>query len=432
MPRIKRLAEEGFWIVAGQVVSVLGALFLVRVLTEYLLPAEYGRLALSLTLGVLVCQVAFTGSMPGIVRFYTLAEEKGQLRAYFHASRQMFLYSVAVALALGAILLSGLAVWGRADTVGLTLIAVLLTILGSLNSTLSSIQNAARQREVVALHAGIDSWLKIGLAMLLMIWLGASSVYVLAGYILSMLAVLVSQAYFMRRLIPAHHAVPVECAYWRQEIWHFSNPFIVFNIFTWAQASSDRWALEMFMGTAEVGRYATLLQLGWAPIAMLAGLATTLIGPILFRRSGDAQDGSRNQGVHTLSWRLTQLTLVLTGVGFVFTWFFHALIFHYLVAAGYREVSYLLPWMVLAGGLFAASQVITLRMMSEMKTRAMTWPKVATSLLGVCFSFNGAYLYGLPGVVGGMVCFSLAAFTWLAVLTWRVEHHTSSAGISLD
>ncbi len=418
--RIQRLSKEGGWILFGTVVSVMGSLVLVRVLTEYLLPSEYGRLTLTLTLGVLACQVAFTGSMPGIMRYYALAAEKTQLSAYFRASWQMFHYGIGVALALGGILLAGLVAGGRGEMVGLTLIAVILSILTSLNSTLSSIQNAARQRQVAAFHAGLDAWLKIALAVLLMRWLDASALPVVAGYTLSMLFVLASQAFFMRRLIPEQSPDATHCENWRRQIWEYSKPFVVFNIFTWAQASSDRWALEMLVGTSEVGFYSTLLQLGWAPISILTGLATTLLGPILFARSGDAQDSTRNQNVHRLSWQLTQLTLVLTGLGFVFTWCLHSLLFSMLVAPEYRKVSYLLPWMVLAGGLFAASQVLGLKMLSELKTHSMIWPKVVTSLLGVFFSFGGAYLFGLPGVVGGMVCFSMANLLWFSILAKRV------------
>ena len=47
--RIKRLAKEGGWILAGQIATVLGSLMLVRVLTEHLDPVQYGQLALGLT-----------------------------------------------------------------------------------------------------------------------------------------------------------------------------------------------------------------------------------------------------------------------------------------------------------------------------------------------------------------------------------------------
>ena len=110
--RIHRLSKEGGWIVFGSVVSVFGSLVLVRVLTEYLPPEEYGRLTLALTLGVLVCQVAFAGSMPGIMRYYTLAAEKGELGSYIVASSQMFLYGALIAIASAPILFVGLVTWG--------------------------------------------------------------------------------------------------------------------------------------------------------------------------------------------------------------------------------------------------------------------------------------------------------------------------------
>ena len=419
LKRARRLVGEGGWIIAGQVASVLGALVLVRVLTEYLEPAEYGRLSLTLTLGVLVCQAAFAGSVPGVMRYYTLAAEQGKAGVYFHASRQMLLYAVGIALSLGGLLLIALVVWGRTDLFWLTLLTVLFSVLSSLNSTQSMIQNAARQRQVVALHGGLESWLKVAFAALLVVWLGAAAEVVVFGYILSVLVVFASQVFFIRRLIPRQPASVAEHSEWRRRIWDYSQPFVLFNVFTWMQASSDRWALGMLVGTAEVGLYATLLQLGYAPISMLTGMATTLIGPILFGRSGDAQDAVRNQGVLRLSWRLTNLVLSLTAFGFAFTWFLHPLIFRFLVAEEYRAISYLLPWMVLAGGLFAGGQVLVLKMMSDLETHAMVWAKVLTALLGVAFGFVGAYIAGLTGVVVGMVGFSLAHFLWLAALTLR-------------
>lgn len=427
--RLRRLSKEFGWIVAGQVATVLGALVLVRVLTEYLEPAEYGRLTLTLTLGVLVCQTAFAGSMPGIMRYYTLAAEQQRKGAYFHASRQVLLSSVGIAFGLGGLLLIALAVWGRTDLLGLTILTVLLSVLSSLNSTQSMIQNAARQRHVVALHAGLDSWLKMALAALLIVWLGAAAELAVLAYILSVLIVLASQGVFIRRLIPRQPANAAEHSEWRRLIWHYSKPFLAFNALTWLQASSDRWALDTLAGTAEVGLYATLLQLGYAPISMLTGMATTLIGPILFGRSGDAQDAVRNQGVLRLSWRLTTLALGLTTLGFALAWVLHPLIFRFLVAEEYRAVSYLLPWMIVAGGLFAASQVLALKMMSELNTYAMLWPKIVTALLGTAFSFAGAYMAGLTGVVVGMVGFSLAHFLWLAALTLRCGQPT---GISIS
>lgn len=47
---------------------------------------------------------------------------------------------------------------------------------------------------------------------------------------------------------------------------------------------------------------------------------------------------------------------------------FHGWIFQLLVAEPYRSMSRWLPWMILAGGLFAAGQILALKQMAEMKT----------------------------------------------------------------
>lgn len=71
-------------------------------------------------------------------------------------------------------------------------------------------------------------------------------------------------------------------------MWLYSKTFVFFNSFTWILARSDRRALEIHASTQDVGFYVVLIQLGYTPISILTGLMTTLIGPILFQRSGDA------------------------------------------------------------------------------------------------------------------------------------------------
>ena len=99
--RFQRLAKEGFWIVAGQVAAVLGGLVLVRVLTEYLNPSEYGHLALGLTAAVLVNQLVMGGIGNAISRYYSIADEKCDLQQYFSASRRLMVYATIAVAAIG-------------------------------------------------------------------------------------------------------------------------------------------------------------------------------------------------------------------------------------------------------------------------------------------------------------------------------------------
>jgi hypothetical protein len=72
--------------------------------------------------------------------------------------------------------------------------------------------------------------------------------------------------------------------------------------------------------------------------------------------------------------------------------------------------------MVLAGGLFAASQTIGANLMTQMKTQSMVTAKIATAILGVLLNLGGAYWWGTIGVVGAAVIFSTFQFFWLALL----------------
>jgi len=90
------------------------------------------------------------------------------------------------------------------------------------------------------------------------------------------------------------------------------------------------------------------------------------------------------------------------------------------VASQYQSVSYLLPWVVLAGGLFAAGQVLGLKLMSDMKPAAMTLAKIVTALLGVLLNIYFASVAGLNGVVGALVGFSVIYFMWMVFLSVRI------------
>ena len=418
--RYYRLAKEGVWIIVGQIASVFGTLVLVRVLTEHLDPTQYGHLALGLTVTGLVNQAVMGGITAGIGRFYSIAAEKQDLQRYLWASSQLMVYATAVVVAIGFVLITGLLWLGYSQWMGLAAAALVFSILSGYNSSLNGIQTAARQRPVVALHGGLDAWLKIVLAVGVMLWLGSSSTAVVIGYTLSSLLVTGSQFIFLRRLIPLQGIQTAEPTPWARQMWTYSWPFSTWGIFTWIQQSSDRWALEAFSNTHEVGLYAVLFQLGYTPIALATGMVMTFVAPIFYQRAGDATDPSRNANVHRLALRIALFSLLITLIGFGVALGLNEWIFRLLVAVEFRAVSYLLPWMVLAGGLFATGLMMALQLMSDMKTAAMSRVKIITALLGVIFSIYGASIAGLCGVVGALVAFSVLYLAWMALISFRI------------
>lgn len=132
-----------------------------RVLTERLGPEQYGQLALGLTVAGLVNQVVMGGITAGIGRFYSMAAEKQDLNGYLHASRQLMVYAAVTVAVIGLLLMVGLVWLEYSEWIGLAATSLVFSVLAGYNSSLSGIQNAARQRAVVAFHGGLDAWLRI-------------------------------------------------------------------------------------------------------------------------------------------------------------------------------------------------------------------------------------------------------------------------------
>lgn len=411
-----RLSKEGSWIVLGNAMAVLGSVVGVRVLTELLDPIVYGELALGMTVATLVNQTVLGPLANGITRFYAPALEQGQIGAYLKGASRLVLMATAITLLLAALGFMGLLVAGRAGWLPIAAAALIFAMLSGYNSLLNGVQNAARQRSVVALHQGAESWARFLAAAGLIVWLGSTGTVAMIGNAAAVMLILGSQCVFFRKAVYKSAAVGAQ-GDWQKKIWTYSWPFATWGIFSWAQQASDRWALELLSTTQEVGFYAVLAQLGYYPISLVTGMAVQLLAPIFYQRAGDASDSGRNANVSSLSGRLTALGLAVTGVAFVIALLFHPLIFSIFAAKEYRSASHLLPWMVLSGGIFAAGQMIALNLMSQMKTHAMMRVKISTALLGIASNFAGAYWYGIRGIVIAGLFFSVVYFIWMVLLS---------------
>lgn len=426
--RIKRIVKENLLIVFGMVIVISGSLILVRVLTEYLSPTQYGELALALTLVNLINQIVMCGLISGIGRFYSIAREKNDLAFYLHDAYRLVRYAMAAIVLIGMAIAAGLAVTANGgDWLYLAMLSIAFAIISSYNSVFNDIQNAARHRGIVNLNNGLDSILKIIFPLVAFYVLNISSASVMLGYCVSALVVLCTNKMLLHYAIPTqtvNHSTPK--LNWLSQIWSYAWPFSTWGIFTWAQQSSDRWALQLFSSTEEVGIYSVLFQLGYVPIMMLSGLASGFLTPIFFQRAGDATDRERNLNVHRVNWLVSWTLLALTIAAALIAALVHQFVFQIFVSPSYREFSYLLPWFVLAGGFFATGQMFALKLMSEVRSKQLLPVKISTAVFGCILNIAGAWAAGLTGIVVALVCFSTSYVLWTAWLARSSAIHASA------
>lgn len=416
--RSHRLIKEGAWIVLGQFMMVLGSLLSVRLLTEVLSPDAYGELALGMTVATLINQIILGPLSGGITRFYAPAAEHNDLFAFFNDAKTLVFNATGIILLFILISIISLILLARPQWIAITISALIFAIFSGYCVIFSGIQTAARQRATVALHQGLEPILRTIIAVGLLTWLGATSTIAMIGYAFASLLVLTSQVFFFRKAI---HIAPSKNAQknWHQEIWKFSWPIGTFGVFTWLQLASDRWALQAFSSTSEVGNYAVLYQLGYYPISLITGMLMQFIVPILYQRAGDTTDISRNKNATRLCWQLFWVTLAITALASLIATYLHTFIFQILVATEYSNVSYLLPWMILSGGVFAAGQTLATNLQTKLKTQEMITAKITTAILGLALNFVSAYYFKITGVVFSGLIFSVTFLVWMVILVNR-------------
>ncbi len=417
--KFQKIAKELFQVGLGQVVATLGGLLGVRLLTNMMTPSSYGELALGLTFLTLIQQLIMGPITNGFARYFVIAQEKEDVKSYLKAVWSLLVKSSLTTIGILFVVIFALLLTNNWVWIGLLFLSSLFTLVSSYNIALDNIQNAARQRVVVAWHQGLSQWLRFLFAVGFILLFGSSSSFAMLGYFVSAVIVLMSQWFFFQK----NSLYKVQERWfglnwnnpniWESKIVQFALPFSTWGLFSWAQMSSDRWALQIFQSTASVGFYSVLYQLGYYPITILTGIFVQFISPLLYRRIGDATQTERVQSTHRFTNQLTIAALGFTGLVTFVMWILQEIIFRILVAPEYHSVSYLLPWTALSGGLFAAGQISALTALNNNQPQKLLKPKIATSLLGVVLSFFGAYLYGLEGVVGAGVLFSLMYFLWV-------------------
>ncbi len=432
-PRFQRLGREFSWVGLGQVLTVVGGIVGVRLLTQVLNPARYGELALGLTVGGLANQLAFGPLQQGVLRFWGPALEANELPACLTGVRALLSRSSVLVLGLAGLVVMGLWASGQTTWIGLAATAFLLALISGYERALDAMQSAARQRAVTAWHQALAQWLRFLVALGLMAWLGTLSSIAMMGYVLATAIVLLSQFAFFRRKFPTvvlreYGGASAEIRKWTQRIQEYAWPFATWGLFLWMQQSSDRWALQTFGQTRDVGYYSVLYQLGYGPIIMLTGIIVQFLQPILFARAGDGTDPLRVKHARQLNLLVMTAFLALSALGTGLALLLHTQVFAVLVAPEYRSVSLLMPWMVLSGGLFASSEVATLLLMSGVNTKILMAPKIGTAVLGVMLNIAGAHWFGLKGVVLASVGFSSVLLIWmLALSSWSSRARMGAA-----
>lgn len=422
------IAKEGLWVLTGQALAVTGMLAALRMLTETLSPGTFGEFTLGLTLSLFGSQIIFGPIGNGIIRHYTLAAHASNVRSYLTASITLLHRAAAVIVLIAAAGCLGLVWLGLSHWISLVLASATLSITSGYSTAFSAMLTAARRRSLAAAHQGTEPWVKVALAI------GGAHAFpgtgmgpllgYAAGHLLSATLLLLA----VRRLddTRAPTAGGASADEWAADIWHFGKPFLLFAAFTWANLASDRWALQFAGGANEVGLYAAAFMLGYSPMSTLSSMLVQLVTPIIYQRSGTMSSQSDVHAARKYCQILQRVILGTTFLAWMGAWLLHEELFTVFVAQQYRAASTLMPWLILASGIFFAGEVSGMFLNTCMKPRLQMPPKIATAIIGIFLNLVMAIHYGAAGVAYALLAFSSIYFAWMRIVAARAYRQMSA------
>lgn len=406
----------------GQIATFAISIASVRVITGLLSPEQYGIMALGATLSQFAPQLLFGPLSNGILRYYATAHERDELKYFWTATWILLKHTTLIALVIGITGIILLLAFGQQQWLPVSLVALALSVTSGYNSVLENLQQAARQRKLVAFHQTLLQVMRQLIAIGFVTFISPLGVLGFFASLLSSILVICSQLFFIRRsfdfdFVNALADKESFTGAYIEQLKRYAWPFMLWAPFTWLQLASDRWALQNYSSTYNVGLYTSLYVIGYFPIVTFWNVVTQFVTPIIFKRSGDGSNQERLIKANQASVLIGLGCIAVTMISFFIAHATYATFFSLFTGEKYHEVGWLFPWMLLSGGLFSAGQLLAITSMNRASTSSLISPKIATAIIGTLSNVIGAALFGLEGVVFASCLFSAIYLVWIFFTT---------------
>ncbi len=392
------------------------------VLSHLIEPSQFGHVALSLTLSFAVNQVVFGPLANSIVRFLAPALQDGKLREYVAAVAKLSATRTLLVLAFGALAAGVMMACSVQSYILLVSLATLNALLVGLNSLGEQFLNAARLRREVAIGQITHSLLKLSLVFIFVASTNASAEAVLASYVTSTAAATCllfywSWCWFGKQA----NSQPVQPADdLLRKMLNYARSFSIFGVFTTIHGASDRWSVAYWRSSEAVGAYSLSYQLGYLPIQMICSVIEQIATPILFDSFAASNSSGKPKVIQKIRWIAYAVILATTLISMLAA-LLPISFYKMLIASQYLESTGLIPYMILAAGLFGAGQILSIQVLLFFRSDLLMRVKIGLSVLGVIGNFCLVHYFGTRGVVACLLLYAIGFVFLMLTLPFRFQ-----------
>ncbi len=418
-PLIRIVSGDAVWVGIGVAASGLVLIVGTRILTSLLSPEEYGRLALSISIATASTYLFGHPLGQTATRFYLLSIYEKRYLGFQRFITAVTTKALLAVFSFGAALtLSGRWIdclpgsWIILLTTCFSCILVLIRVA-------VGVEDAARKRRVRALSQVFFEVVRFLFAVGLIFLSGhAVAETTMIGFVFGGFLTILFHAVFLRRM----HIDAVTDGggelFDAEPFKRFLMPLVCSNACLWIVLMTERWILQRYANLSDVGGYTAVYQLSFVPMIFLSNFFIIVAEPLIYQVIGTGNDlktQSKTFSANSFVAALIVLASLIVSLA-LFPW--HAELGKWILGEAFRPYSWLFPWLVFAGGCFAASQQMLLKLNYEMRTGelAILWTIVSVVALGMYFV--GTAWFQLKGLLSAVVGVHLILFV-LSILKIR-------------
>lgn len=393
-----RIANDGFWVVVGQGSGIVAALVSVRMITELLLPADFGLTSLLLGVSALGLGVAANPRLQAIIRFYPDSVRGGrlqQLRA--QSGKDIAKYVLWTALAVCVLWSGASSVVGGNWYTGVLIAGLLIT--DAIRMFEISLLSAARRHKEVAIISMADAWSRPLMAFTGISLFGASADAAIAGYIAGALIVIFSMKFVLRAEGCDEHIKLVaplngsDGGNMSVLMRRYALPLAPLAIFGWLSGMGDRYVIGGMLGLEDAGLYAAAHGLASRPFLALFGVIETTMRPILQNAIAD-HDMSE---VIRLKRRFIAVTLCSAILGVLSFVALAPIAVELFLAEEYHVAGELLPYIAIGYAIYMVSCVFARFCYAFDATRSVLLLTIGGAFVGLITILPAIKFLGLLG-----------------------------------
>jgi O-antigen/teichoic acid export membrane protein len=402
------------WVAGGQALTAAGTIVGLRILTQYIDPAVFGRVSLALAAAALALGLTCTPLTQAAMYLYPTLAPEGR-RAVLASAVWRGLGRASPWLLVGVIAAAAVYIYRGGGSLAVVSAIIALLICDCWRSINICLLNAASEHKSYGTWMAFEAWARPLCATVTVLLFDATAAAVLWSYAAASLILNLTLAPRPVRAIANQTAAAAELD---RRMWQYALPLVPLGLMGWANGVSDRYIITGLLSIHDTGIYAAAYGLASRPLLLVNSTFEQLMRP-LYQSAVSSADSVRA----TRLLRYWLFGLGAAGASVVMLIF---LLRDHLagifLGADFRSGAALMPWIAAGYSILTLSYLFERINLAHGRTKRVLAVELVSGVSALFLTTVGVRLWGLTGAAVAVPCY----FSLQLVFAVLLSRHTQA------